>query len=65
MCVTLTESLILSLRNLRDTLDTYEIEEAALSNSTFVCGTCASPLNHTKIVFVTKHAAQGLVRIDY
>ena len=34
MCVTLTESLILSMRNLRDTLDTYEIEEAALSNST-------------------------------
>ena len=34
MCVTLTESLILSLRNLRDTLDTYEIEEAAISNIT-------------------------------
>ena len=34
MCVTLTESLMMSLRNLRDTLDTYEIEEAALSNLT-------------------------------
>ena len=34
VCVTLTESLILSLRNLRDTLNTYEIEEAALSNLT-------------------------------
>ena len=34
MRVTLTESLILSLRNLRDPLDTYEIEEAALSNLT-------------------------------
>ena len=32
MCVTHTESLGLSLRNLRDTLDTYEIEEAALIN---------------------------------
>ena len=62
MCVTLAESLRLSLRNLRGTLDTYEIKEAALSN---FCGTCASSLNHTKIVFVTKHAAQGLVRIDY
>ena len=34
MCVTLAESLRLSLRNLRGTLDTYEIEEAALSNLT-------------------------------
>ena len=34
MCVTLAESLRLLLRNLRDTLDTYEIEEAALSNLT-------------------------------
>ena len=34
MYVTLAESLKLSLRNLRDTLDTYEIEEAALSNVT-------------------------------
>ena len=32
MCLTLTESLRLSLRNLRDTLDNYEIEEAALIN---------------------------------
>ena len=34
MCVTLAESLRLLLRKLRDTLDTYEIEEAALSNLT-------------------------------
>ena len=34
MCVTLAESLRLSLRNLRDILDTYEIEEVALNNST-------------------------------
>ena len=34
MCVTLAESLRLSLRNLRDILDTYEIEDVALSNST-------------------------------
>ena len=34
MCVTLAESLRLSLRNLRDILDTYEIEEAALINLT-------------------------------
>ena len=34
MRVTLAESLRLSLRNLRNTLDTYEIEEAALSNLT-------------------------------
>ena len=34
MCVTLAESLRLSLGNLRDSLDTYEIEEAALSNLT-------------------------------
>ena len=34
VCVTLAESLRLSLRNLRDILDTYEIEEVALSNST-------------------------------
>ena len=34
MCVTLAASLRLSLRNLRDTLDTYEIEKAALSNLT-------------------------------
>ena len=32
MCVTLAESLRLSLRNLRGIFDTYEIEEAALSN---------------------------------
>ena len=31
MCVTLAESLRLSLRNLRDIFDTHEIEEAALS----------------------------------
>ena len=34
MCVTLAESLRLSLRNLSDILDTYEIEEVALSNLT-------------------------------
>ena len=34
VCVTLTESLRLSLRNLRDILDIYEIEEAALINLT-------------------------------
>ena len=34
MCVTLAESLRLSLRNLGEILDTYEIEEAALSNLT-------------------------------
>ena len=34
MCVTLAESLRLSLRNLRDIFDTYEIEEVALSNLT-------------------------------
>ena len=34
MCVTLAESLGLSLRSLRDILDTYEIEEVALSNLT-------------------------------
>ena len=34
MCVPLAESLRLSLRNLRDNFDTYEIEEAALSNLT-------------------------------
>ena len=34
MCVTLAESLRLSLRNLKDILDTYEIKEVALSNST-------------------------------
>ena len=32
VCVTLFESLRLSLRNPGDTLDTYEIEKAALSN---------------------------------
>ena len=34
MCVTLAESLRLSLRNLRDILDTYEIEEVVLSKLT-------------------------------
>ena len=34
MCLTLAESLRLSLRNLGDICDTYEIEEAALSNLT-------------------------------
>ena len=34
MCVTLAESLRLSLRNLRDIFDTYEIEEAELKNLT-------------------------------
>ena len=34
MCVNLAESLRLSLRNLRDIFDTYEIEEAALKNLT-------------------------------
>ena len=34
MCVTLAESLRLLLRNLRDILDTYEIEEVALCNLT-------------------------------
>ena len=34
MCVTLAESLSLSLRNLRDIFGTCEIEEAALSNLT-------------------------------
>ena len=34
MCVTLAESLRLSLRNLRDIFDTFEIEEAALCNLT-------------------------------
>ena len=37
MCVILAESLRFSLRNLRDTLDTYEIEEAAVSNLTWIC----------------------------
>ena len=34
MCVILAESLRLLLRNLRDIFETYEIEEAALSNLT-------------------------------